>query len=84
MAAVAAQKKPAKPDRMDGGTQSNPHVRWCGRGDGRNPVTSTRLAVVFNTGDVDETFVGLAIESNIPVTIFPVKSDTADSTCKSG
>jgi hypothetical protein len=19
-----------------------PHVRWCGRGDGRNPVTSTR------------------------------------------
>ena len=21
-----------------------PHVRWCGRGDGRNPVTSTRSA----------------------------------------
>ena len=34
----------AKPERIDGGTESNPHVRWCGRGDGRNPVTSTRLA----------------------------------------
>ena len=35
-------EKSAKPDRMDGGTESNPHVRWCGRGEGRNPVTSTR------------------------------------------
>ena len=33
----------AKPDRMDGGTKSNPHVRWCGMGDWRNPVTSTRF-----------------------------------------
>ena len=38
-------EKTAKPDRMDGGTESNPHVQWCGRGDGRNPVTSTRLAI---------------------------------------
>jgi hypothetical protein len=28
-----------------------PHVRWCGRGDGRNPVTSSRseLASVIDT-----------------------------------
>ena len=35
----------AKPDRTDGGTESNPHFRWCGRGDGRNPVTSTRFGI---------------------------------------
>ena len=40
-------EKTAKPDCMDGGTESNPHVRWCGRGDGRNPVTSTRFAFLL-------------------------------------
>ena len=33
------------PERKTGGSTAvcgKPHVRWCGRGDGRNPVTSTR------------------------------------------
>ena len=34
-----------KSERMDGGTASKPQVRWCGRGDGRNPVTSTRFGL---------------------------------------
>ena len=41
----------ANPDRMDGDTESNPHVRWCGRGDGRNPVTSTRFGVIYSLGE---------------------------------
>jgi hypothetical protein len=26
-----------------------PHVRWCGRGDGSNPVTPSRLALTLRT-----------------------------------
>ncbi len=43
-------EKSAKPARLDGVTESNPHVRWCGRGDGCNPVTLTRLALLFTFG----------------------------------